>query len=334
MIEYKRFISYLGDTQGPGIIRVILPYTIINSRNNIYANYDFNFNNDIAYIKNMNVIQFQRSCTEAQYEFIKKIKSTGKKIFYDIDDLITEVPEYNHAFDYYKKYHNVIKNILSIVDCIVCSTVELKKHFSKFNNTIVIQNRLIDLFWQQDLEKEFVENQRTKILWAGGSHHFSINNEEGDFSKEIIEYIEKTTNKYEWIFVGSLPLKLKNNKNITYYKWCHNYFDYIKLLKHIDADIGIALLQNNNFNKCKSNIKALEYVSLNIPGIYSKITPYNNMSLRVSTNEQFIDCLEKLHSNKDFYDRTRLKDRQTIINSCYWNENYINNYINNYLNFL
>ena len=34
-------------------------------------------------------------------------------------------------------------------------------------------------------------------------------------------------------------------------------------------------LDDNDFNRCKSNIKWLEYSSCGIPAIYSNLTPYN-----------------------------------------------------------
>ena len=45
----------------------------------------------------------------------------------------------------------------------------------------------------------------------------------------------------------------------------------------MDVDIFIAPLIDNLFNRCKSHIKFLEYTSLGVPGVYSRLEPYSDI---------------------------------------------------------
>ena len=51
------------------------------------------------------------------------------------------------------------------------------------------------------------------------------------------------------------------------------------ILKELHADFGVAPLLNNSFNRCKSNIKYLDYASADIVAITSKLSPYKESQL-------------------------------------------------------
>jgi hypothetical protein len=330
-MEFTRFVTFLGDKAAPSTIRVMLPYMLLNYHyTDMIANYDFIIHKDPVFYKYIKVLQFQHQNTKQQLELIEYVKSLKQdfKLFYDTDDLFLDVPDYNVNKQNIQIQNIYMKKILETVDYIICSTPDLARHLSKYNKTKIIKNRLIRSLWEKDKTIEI--NNKPKILWAGSPHHFSLKDNDGDFSEDIVDFILKTTDKYEWIFIGSLPLKLINNKNITFYKWL-NYFDYVQLLKTLNPDIGIALLKDNDFNKCKSNIKALEYTAINIPGIYSNISPYKDMTCKVNNTDEFIGYIEKLTTNYDYRQDVKMKDYKTLKDNLYWDDLYIKRYLNTYL---
>lgn len=331
--EYIRLTTYLGDKEATGIIRVMLPYILLNqSYPEILANYDFVLHNEESFYNGLKILQVQRQCTPNQLQIIKSVKERFKdiKIFYDIDDWILGIPEYNDSYNYYTKFRDIIVEILKRVDCIICSTPELASYMNKYNKVKIIKNRLIRSLWEDNNYYKDIP-ERPIILWAGGTQHFSNNlNIKDDFSDEIIKYIERTTDKYCWTFIGSLPLKLINNKNIVFYPW-NSYFEYCKLIRKIKPYIGIALLTDNIFNKCKSNIKALEYTSINIPGVYSNITPYKNLSCTFNNSDEFIDYIEELCIDFDYYNSVKIKDYNTLSEQLYWDDGYMKQYLKTYL---
>jgi O-antigen biosynthesis protein len=101
---------------------------------------------------------------------------------------------------------------------------------------------------------------------------------------------------------------------------------YPSFLMSLNADIGIAPLEINKFNSAKSNLKHLEYVALDITGVYTDIDPYKKTQLKAKTTEQFIGHIESLENEK-LRLTTRIKDRKTIGNDLFLEDNrreYIN----------
>jgi len=332
-----RLLTYLGDKEAPGTIRVIIPYLLLNKYNNILANFDFTMINAPQYFQGLNLLQVQRLATQSQYNILNDIKQKiapkyGFKVAYDIDDLVTDVPTFNIVKKYYNDNKESIKRILSTVDYIVCSTGKLASMMDKYNKTKVIQNRLFEPVWRKVTRKSFFETgEKPKIIWAGGHTHFTKEGEEDDdFDKKIINYMSETSDRFNWIFCGHQPKEFVDNKNITFYPWTNSYFDYPQVLRDINPDIGIALLQVNDFNKCKSNLKALEYATLDIPGVYSKINPYEFMTCKVSTPDQFIEKIELLTSDQEYYEKVKAKDYNIMKDNLYWDDTYIKKYLNTY----
>ncbi len=335
-----RLHTALGDMGGCGMIRVMLPYLFLSQFNNdhkikITPTYDMSFNLDPKYYKNLPFYQFQRSATEGQLQMMRIMKShisskTGMKMVYEIDDSVTDIPKWNYAHQYYIQYQDSIKKFFEEVDFIVCSTEKLAKNLSSYNKTKVIPNRL-SFPWFSIQKKETISSHNKKILWAGSQNHFSVHKDKkgGDFGDKLLKYIKETKNKYEWIFVGAMPNELKN-EGLTHYKWV-NYLNFPSFLQSLDADIGIAPLEQIPFNESKSNIKTLEFTALGIPGVYTNIEPYKNMH-RVSDNdEQMIDHIESLLIDEKCWHQTRDLDYQTLKNELYWDDDYCRFYLNTYL---
>ena len=63
-------------------------------------------------------------------------------------------------------------------------------------------------------------------------------------------------------------------KKIPYYPMSMKIF-YDWLGKNADWDIGIIPLVNNNFNKCKSELKYIEFSALGVPVVASDMNVYN-----------------------------------------------------------
>ena len=109
-------------------------------------------------------------------------------------------------------------------------------------------------------------------------------------------------------------------------------FEYPMFMKSINADVAYAPLIKHDFNRSKSNIKAKEYVACNIPGVYSNVTPYENLTLTCDTDEQIIDNIEKLANDDDYRKEVAEKDHEILRPYLFWEENdNLKKYINNFL---
>ncbi len=344
------FLSFLGDVQGCGTIRVMYPYLLLNHirEKDLQFNtqYASSYIGDVNYYKSFTFVQFQRSATDQHVKLYKHYKSNIQSKFkipliYEIDDLLIDIPEWNYASPYYKSQEENVKWLMENSDGIITSTPRLKEIYGQYNKKIeVIPNHLPKFIWQDiyPAHDYYKEGEKVKILWAGSQNHFAMPEiigdeiKGGDFGKELIDYIKKTVDLHDWILMGAMPEELREVKSkITFHPW-ENIFNYPRKLKSIEPDICIAPLEDNVFNSCKSNIKSLEYTALGCPGVYSDVLPYKAMTLRCKTDVEFIHYIEKLAVDTDFRAKVWRKDHSRISSQLYWEENNnLKKYANTYL---
>ena len=344
-----KFVSYLGDTQGCGTIRVIYPALLLNN----YRKEGYGFSTFYTayfvmlpdYFKSFSFIQFQRSATEPQLNMFKHFrdhirKQTNTPIVYEVDDLLIGIPEWNFARDYFDGYKNNIIEMIKMSDGLTVTTPSLKKVYSKYNSNIsIIPNHLPKFVWGDIYPKhEYQPNKKPRILWAGSQNHFALKKHVengitgGDFGKKLLDFIIKTVDNYEWILCGGYPDELECVRDkIEYHGWW-NTFNYPKGLKDIDPDFCIAPLEPCLFNECKSNIKALENVALGCPAVYQDIEPYKRMTLKSNSDEEMISHIEDLANDIDYRGQIWKKDHKVVAPQLWWEEdNNLLLYINSYL---
>ena len=345
------FMSYVGDTQGCGTIRVIYPYLYINHFRQkdlmCHSTYAMNYVQDPAWYRPFTFVQFQRSATEGHLQLIQHFKKETQSQFpipcvYEIDDMLFDIPKWNYASAYYNQAEDVVKRIMGAVDGMITSTAKLKEVYSPYCKKIsVIPNHLPKFVWGNIYPRHlnFDESKKVKILWGGSQNHFAMkkitgdDTKGGDFGQELLNFIRKTTDKYDWVFMGAIPEELNDIKNkLTFHAW-ENVFEYPQALKNMEADICLAPLQDIEFNHCKSNIKCLEYNAAGAVGIYSDVTPYKFMNRKAKTDEEFIGHIEELASDIDKRARVFKKDLQRVKSQLWWEENSnVRRYIETYLN--
>lgn len=350
--------SYVGDLQGCGHIRIIFPTLLLNhfrfKRYNFHFSYGSYFINDLNFYKNFTFIQFQRAATDKHLNLIKHYVENVRKnvktpIIYEIDDLLIDIPHWNRAQEYYDKYKIYLEEIMRIVNGITVSTNKLKEIYSKYNNNItVIPNHLLKFLWGDvsfkgyNTYKSDKTFKRPRILYQGSSNHFcteALYNKGirgGDFGSELLKFIRKTVDEYQWVFMGGYPLELddlKNTGKIEYHSW-KNVFEYPTYIKSLNVDLCIAPLQYNLFNESKSNIKNLEYVALGVPAIYTDIEPYKHTAVKVKTDEEMISKIKEILNNYlDIAPVVWKEDYNKVKEQLFWeDDNNLYKYINSYLN--
>lgn len=319
---------HIGDLAGCGHIRVIIPSLLLNTYYNpkeklqFECMYSNRYNPDARSYKNDTFVTFQRSSTKEQLQCIQHFKSQNpqKPIFWECDDDLFNIPEWNFAHPFYAKNGDIIKQIISEFTGCTVSTPYLKKLYSPYNKNIrVIPNHLPKFIWGDSAFKEQKHN-KVRICYPGSFNHFDATSNKGDFDQSLIDFIENTTDKYQWVFVGGIPLQLKNNKDIESYGW-QTVFEYPNFIKNLDVDIMLAPLEDNEFNKSKSNIKALEATALGIPLICSNIEPYNNLPGICDTTEYMIHQIEMLSLSEDKREEMYNEQYKVLKNQLYWEDN-------------
>tara|TARA_R110000796_G_scaffold20781_4_gene61631 strand:- start:4873 stop:6090 length:1218 start_codon:yes stop_codon:yes gene_type:complete len=316
-MSMPRYINYLADLSGCGHWRVLWPEQVINATSRGISHSITSMVTDPRFYQNVKVVKLQRQASSVQKNFVKFLKKIqpdyGFKLMYEVDDVIfrEEIPDYNKfkfAFDSEEVRNNCI-DIINMVDEVTVTCDFMRRLYldkTSQKNITVIPNFVPD-FWMghlfdgKEVVKQFdINKKKPRILYTGSGAHYDVENKTGgedDFSG-VRDFVRKTVDKYQWVFVGAFPPQLadlvKQNK-IEFYPW-QNLLNYPRLISNLNVQLMVAPLQVNNFNKAKSDIKFIEACTLGIPCLCQDMETYSNAppSLKFSTSEEFGDKIDTI----------------------------------------
>lgn len=318
----KRAITYLADYGGCGYYRCMAPDFLLNLYQKAVIVESTAMILDPRFYQTVETIKFQRQATPPQRDFIKGLRALAneakKKLIYEIDDVVfaEDIPLYNRnrvAFTS-KEIQDSIKEILSMMDEILVTCEYFKNYMiekSGNKKVTVLPNYLAKGWFDRyynlwNLQKQFDKNKKRPIvaIFASGTHVDVMNrvNQQDDFAS-VVQHIAKTRADFDWRFYGSYPLPLKplvDNGQVKFFPWVQ-LPDFAETMANSGAQITFASLQDNHFNRCKSNIKLIEAGALGLPCVCPDMVTYKDAFLKYKTGDEFIDVLKYTLKNQTNY---------------------------------
>jgi O-antigen biosynthesis protein len=328
-----RVIHYCADQSGCGFWRMIWPGDEMLAQNKAVIMTLYQMVLDGRFYQGIDAIRLQRQCTDAQSDFVKHLKEisaqlkqqTGKgfRIIYEVDDICapaSAIPDYNVCKSAFTDDNilRVMKEIVHNCDEMVVVSKTMKEHYQKhleYDKISVIPN-YAPRYW---LDRGFDETKtmnnyrqhkrKPRILYAGSMTHFDLlnkNNQNDDFG-HVVDFIIRdimTERKYQWIFLGGAPAKLRHfiGKGVEFHDWTA-IVDYPDMIKKLNANIMIAPLANNVFSRSKANIKLVEGGALGIPVVAQNIDCYNSdgWKYRFDTAPEMFKVIDGIMATNDSY---------------------------------
>lgn len=303
-------------------VRILHPFSFL--KNNIEVYWCVGVKNTVAKVKDdlieiadLIIIQRGFPC-KLTLPIIEKCLKSGKPVIYEIDDNLFEMPADNPNNRVVQDNIPILIDIIRKCHAVTVSTNELKKKLIKTNSNIhVLPNFIHDNVWNFQ-KKRYSDKEQLTIGYAGTSTH------EADLSQieSAVKKINKNYNsRIKFLFFGCATDYLQNECNVDCVKFENNYETYAEKLQKLDIDIMVIPLVNNEFNRCKSNIKWLEISSCGIPGIYSDLPPYNscvehlvNGILVNDSSQNWYEAMVYLIENLDARKRIGQKAQQDVMN--------------------
>lgn len=326
----SRVIQYYADYSGCGFWRMIWPEHLLNAFNFLTVHGSTVMNLDPRYYIHTKVVRIQRQATSHQLKFVQFLKELSKeagfRIIYEIDDLVfsEDIPDYNK----YKPAFTdpeIRKNcqaIMTLCDEITVTCPFMKQYYMEKTghpNVTIIPN-FPPKFWLGHFydEKQISANYDTykrkpRILYAGSGAHFDVDNRVGqndDFA-HVVKVIADTVDKYQWVFLGAYPLPLRNlvqSGKIEFHPW-QNLYHYGEKIKNLRVNMLVAPLQDNNFNKSKSDLKLVEANAFGLPIACQNLCTYENARFKFNTGEEMLAQIDDVLSKKGRYMNISAKAR-------------------------
>jgi len=315
----KRAMCFLADYGGCGFYRAIGPNLLLNLHQKAVIMDSTTMVLDPNFYQTVEAIKFQRQATDHQKKFVEFLRESTKnkktKFIYEVDDVVfsEDIPMYNRNRDAFTdpKIRQTIVEIISMMDEVIVTSEYFREYMiekSGNKNVTALPNYLMKWWFDRyynlgDLIKKFEKNKKKPIvaIFASGTHCDVLNrvNQQDDFAMVVPEII-KTRTDFQYHFYGSYPLTLKpfiDRGDMKFFNWVQ-LPDFPEAMANSGAQVTFAALQDNNFNRCKSNIKLIEAGALGLPCICPDMVTYKDAFLKYSNGAEFIDCLKSATNNR------------------------------------
>ena len=285
-LDLPRFLNYYADYSGCGHWRMIWPENVLNAHSKAVVHGSTVMNLDPRYYVMTKAVRIQRQATKQQLEFVKHLKEiskqNGMRLIYEIDDICfkEDIPDYNKykpAFDN-PEIRESAQAIMSLCDEITVTCPFMKDYYrgKTGNRNVTVIPNFMPKFWignHYDLTKNMNNldkyKKKPRILYAGSGAHFDVDNrvkQKDDFF-HVNDIIRRTVDKYQWVFMGAFPmsiLDLVKSGKVEFHQW-KRLFEYGDCIDSLNVNMMVAPLQDNIFNRSKSDLKYIEASAFGLP---------------------------------------------------------------------
>lgn len=327
-----KVIQYLADSSGCGMYRCGWMSHLMNYEGKGMIIDSCMMITDPRIYQHIHAIRLQRQASSPQKEFVKFLKSLqgqyNFKLIYEVDDVVfrEDIPDYNkfkHAFTS-DEIRNNIQEIITMCDevTVTCDFMkQLYTHRTGKKEITVIPN-FPAKFWignyynpERIVKLYDTYKRKPRILYAGSGAHFDVdglNKGEDDFS-HVIQNIIDTRHKYQWVFIGSFPPALHRyivSKEIEFHPW-QTLYKYPQKIYDLEIQMMVAPLQDNNFNRSKSDLKYIEACLYGLPVACQDMVTYQEADIKFKTGAEMIESIEKeLKSSWDY--KRKIRQRREV----------------------
>lgn len=134
-------LAYIAGFDGCGLFRLQLPFKYLSRFPDVVTKISFKY--DTEDLQWADIVVFQKQYQDAVVPYLNMAQKMGKQVILEFDDLMTEIPEWNAAHDFYKNKKSKIVNFIQKVNACTVSTDYLKTVNAGINpNIFVLPNSM------------------------------------------------------------------------------------------------------------------------------------------------------------------------------------------------
>ena len=329
--ELPRFLNYYADYSGCGHWRMIWPEQVLNAHNKAVVHGTTVMNVDPRYYIQAKGVRIQRQATPQQLEFVKFLRQLANqnnfRLIYEIDDIsfAEDIPDYNKYKTAFTDpvIRKSAQEMMAMCDEITVTCPFMRDYYREKtgnDNVTVIPNFMpkfwLDRFYDANRTMESYDRNKNKprILYAGSGAHFDVEQRvkfKDDFY-HVNDIIRKTVDKYQWVFLGAHPLPiidLVRSGKVEFHPW-KKLYEYGQGLYDLNVNMLVAPLQDNIFNRSKSDLKYIEASALGLPIACQDMCTYENAPIKFKTGDEMVDQIDRTLQDRKRYKAICKKARQ------------------------
>lgn len=273
--------------------------------------YDFESSN----LSWADVVVFQRDGSEYVAGLAEHLQKLGKKVVFEIDDLLTELPPFlSHHAEAMNKSLPFINKLLSSANAVsVSSEVLLQKFKSKNNNIFFVPNF-----------SERVSQVASHFQVPASDIKIILASSDKVLVDVLLDPLKQLQSKYGFkiIVIGPPGERLEKYGLDIVKKPNLGYADFKNFIATLENGIGLIPLDSSEFSSCKTAVKYFDYSICGIPSICSNVLPYktviNNGSsgfLVSNDSGSWIQAIESLISSHELRSSLVENARSSVISN-------------------
>jgi glycosyltransferase involved in cell wall biosynthesis len=222
---------------------------------------------DLATLLSFDTAVFETPFTDRHYDLFRRLKGKVRLVL-DLDDNFHEIERSNPRSGAFAASRALITRAVESADELIVATEPLKDFYAAFNDRITVLPNMIPPQLFLDQSPRPAPSAQVRIGWHGGFSH----NADLRILETVFPVIRKEFPDAHFVFFGNAP---SLNIPDAEYVGPVPYAAFPAALASLRLDIGVAPLRDTPFNRCKSNLKWLEYSALGIPAVVSDVLPYS-----------------------------------------------------------
>lgn len=274
-------LTHPADTAGCGFHRIMRPCMIMGRSGYMNGRAETSFLQDhIIRGINPDVVVVQRQSEDSQVETIKRYRALLPNAFFvfEIDDALSSVPEKSwHAPYMIPNIDAKLSRAANLCDVVTVTTQDLADHMRKVCGPTIPIRIVPNMLGRDDMESCYAIRQqlspnkgaKLRVGWGGGIGHI------GDLEL-LNDAMVQLKDEVQWVFLGMDP-KVPNGVD-KHYLGAATPDRYLASLQAMNIDLMVAPLEENHFNRCKSNLRLIEGGACKYATIASPVAPYHTDS--------------------------------------------------------
>lgn len=289
-------VAHPADQAGSGLHRIIQPFNAMRDLGLI----DGVQSADLLSMVDLeryapDVILLQRQVSDGHLDAMRRMKSFSRAFkVYDLDAYLPDLAVSSlHNSQLPGDVLGALGRALSYVDRLVVPTDFMAQVFEGFNADIrVVKNRLDPRCWD-GLQGKRRCADKPRVGWAGGLNNIAE-------LEVVADVIKALANEVHWVILGACPEHLQ--------PFVHEFHKDVAIdlyparLASLNLDLAVAPLEDSLFNRCKSNVRVLEYGACGVPVICSNLEPYRDGLPVKRVDNRFESWVDAIRAHADDLD--------------------------------
>lgn len=285
-----RILAHPGDAFGSGHYRVIQPFQALAEAGLIDGVYYARLLDPVELERVApDAVVVQRRVGDAELAKMERMRRFCAAFqVYELDDYLPNLPlKSAHREQMPKDVLRSLRRAAALADRVVVSTPALAEALAGLHADLrVVHNRLDPGMWgdlpappRRDL------GGKPRVGWAGGASHT------GDLEL-IADVVQALAGEVHWVFMGMCPPRLR--PHVAEVHPGVDFERYPQALAALRLDLALAPLEDNLFNRCKSNLRLLEYGACGYPVVASDLPPYQDGLPATLVRNRFRDWINAI----------------------------------------